>query len=149
VSARYSSHSPPPSHPCFSRLCIAYRKEWSCSVIVYGIERIFWIARSRRSFRPGGIPQARAKRIDDRTYYAIAEYDLGHQVCFETTAGDDVIPRSWTMPYTASAFCFENLFSLLAAKEEKNELTRYSLYPLALSGWTGRVCECGIDGDRM
>ncbi|KAF8500438.1 hypothetical protein F5888DRAFT_1633172 [Russula emetica] len=128
VSARYSSHSPPPSHPCFSRLDIAYRKEWSCSVIVYGIERIFWIAMSRRSFRPSGIPQARAKRIDDRTYYAIAEYDLGHQVCFETTAGDDVIPP----------FCFEKMFNLLTAKEEKNESTRYSLYPLALSGWTGR-----------
>jgi len=53
------------------------------------------------------------------------------------------------MSYTASAFCFEKMFNLLTAKEEKNESTRYSLYPLALSGWTGRVCECGIDGDRM
>ncbi len=49
--------------------------------------------------------------------------DLGHRVSFETTAVDDVIPRSWTTPYTASAFRFEKLFglSLLTAKEMRNE----------------------------
>jgi hypothetical protein len=36
-----------------------------------------------------------------------------------------------------------------SAYVQNNELTRYSLYPLALPGWTGRVCEWGIDGDRM
>ena len=163
VSARRPSHSQPSSYPLliFMPVYVSLvshasaprigRGEWSCSVAVYGIERIFWIVRSRRSFRPSGIPQARAKGIDDRTYYAIAEYDLGYRVSFETTAVDDVIPRSWTMPYTASAFCvfFQKLFKPRTAKEKKNELTRYSLYLLALSGWTGRVCECGIDGDRM
>lgn len=99
----YPVHVRPVSHASASRIG---KGEWSCSVVVYGIERIFWIVRNRRSFRPSGIPQARGKRIDDRTYYAIAEYDLGHPVSFETTVGDDVIPRSWAMPYTASAFCF-------------------------------------------
>jgi hypothetical protein len=28
-------------------------------------------------------------------------------------------------------------------KRKKNELTHYSLYPLALSGWTGRVGNAG------
>jgi hypothetical protein len=131
----------------FSRLCIAYRKgrvELFCHR-VWDSEN-FWIVRSRRSFRPSGIPQARAKRIDDRTYYAIAEYDLGHQVSFETTTGVDVILTflEHAIQYCLSIFVlFEKLFGLLT------KLTRYSLYPLALSGWTGRVRGCGIDGNRM
>lgn len=39
---------------------------------------------------------------------------LGIKSPLRLTLGDDVIPRSWTMPYTASAFCFEKLFSLRA-----------------------------------
>jgi len=50
----------PVSHASASRIV---RGDWSCSVVVNGVERNFWIVRSRRSFRPSGIPQARAKRI--------------------------------------------------------------------------------------
>lgn len=91
--------------------------------------------------RVESLTQARAKCINGRTYYAIAEYDLGHQASFETSAGDDVIPRSWTMQYTASCilFFFEKNCSACTAMKEKQigPLLRLS------------ACLVGLDGEGL
>lgn len=49
--------------------------EKGCVVIVCVIRRIFWIVRSRSSYRPSRILTNACKHMGDRTCYAIAEYD--------------------------------------------------------------------------
>ena len=59
----------------------------------------------------------------------------GHQVGLRR--GYDVIPRSWTIPYSADISFKKKMFDLLTAKD-KTELSWYFLYPLAcLGGWAG------------
>jgi hypothetical protein len=89
--------------------------------------------------------QARAKCVDYyRTHDAIAEFDLGHQV-------SGVIPRSWSIPYIASAFWFEKIVQPTNLPVQKKEKKRIDLFtPLIgfLSEWT-RCWVCGrwIDSD--
>ncbi|SRR5258708_2502873 len=135
VSKCSSAHSSPSSHPllihvrmcqsCFSRLCMVYGKGRSgvvpsSCVVLRGFSGL---RGAGAAFGRVKYPQARAKCVDYRTYYAIAEFDLGHQVSCETTAGDDVIPRSWTIPYTASAFWFEKFAQPTNLPVQKKEKT--------------------------
>jgi hypothetical protein len=116
---------------------------------VYGIERI---SGSRGAGAVFGRVEShkRAQNVSMPDVHAIADYDLGHEASFETSAGDDVIPRSWSMPYTASAcFFFEKIVQATNCKRKKKRIDSLLLLSACLVGLYRQGCGWGIDGDRM